>query len=81
MCCRARTSKYLDHTSLPGILYRCGLMRLLTRTVPRALFDDRGETLAFFRTGVLQDTLFDLENGGTEPLDDSDLNEDVAKLR
>ncbi|CAM9530670.1 unnamed protein product [Ectocarpus fasciculatus] len=28
-----------------------------------------------------KDTLFDLENGGTEPLDDSDLNEDVAKLR
>ncbi|CAM9278851.1 unnamed protein product [Ectocarpus sp. 12 AP-2014] len=28
-----------------------------------------------------KDTLFDLENGGTEPLGDSDLNEDVAKLR
>lgn len=29
----------------------------------------------------LQDTLFDLENGGGTQLDDSDLNEDVAKLR
>lgn len=29
----------------------------------------------------MQDTLFDLENGGGEQLDDSDLNEDVAKLR
>eukprot|EP00752_Nemacystus_decipiens_P009708 g8669.t2 len=28
-----------------------------------------------------KDTLFDLENGGGEHLDDSDLNEDVAKLR
>lgn len=28
-----------------------------------------------------QDILFDLENGGGEHLDDSDLNEDVAKLR
>ena len=32
------------------------------------------------RTDV-QDTLFDLENGGGTQLDDSDLNEDVAKLR
>ena len=29
----------------------------------------------------VQDTLFDLENGGGTQLDDSDLNEDVAKLR
>lgn len=34
-----------------------------------------------FDCGVTQDTLFDLENGGGEQLDDSDLNEDVAKLR
>lgn len=30
---------------------------------------------------AMQDSLFDLENGGADPVDDSDLNEDVAKLR